>query len=269
MCFLGVQFNTIDMSMAIPPHKLEEIAILVDSWATKKTANLRQLRSLLGKLLHVANCCHPARLFLNRMLATLRVAYHTKQVTLPEDFRKDVRWFQLYLPATNGVYIIHQDSRPSIQIHVDSCITGCGGCTDSAAYHAQYPPSIQQLQWAICHLEALNCLVALRMWQHRLKGQKVHLHSDSATAVAVLQLGRGRSPILQTIAREIWLLCAKLDIQLQVSHIPGEQLTKSADALSRLHLGAPFQRRVEDFLSTNNIHLSPVPASFFDTSADI
>jgi hypothetical protein len=190
-------------------------------------------------------------------------------VSLSQEFKKDILWFQKYLPSTNGIYIIQQDSRPAQHIYVDSCITGCGGCTDNAAYHAQYPPSIQQLKWAICHLEALNCLVALRLWQDSLKGQKVHLHSDSATAVAVFQLGRGRSQTLQTIAREIWLLCAKWDISLQVSHIPGEQLTKSADALSRLHLGSPYYQRAQDFLTSNDITLSPIPDHLFDTSSDI
>jgi hypothetical protein len=87
--------------------------------------------------------------------------------------------------------------------------------------------------------------------------------------VAVLQLGRGRSDILQTVAREIWLLCAQQDITLAVSHIAGAQLTASADALSRMHLGAPFNERAQQFLSTSNITLSSVPPSLFHTSTDI
>ena len=269
LCFLGVQFDTQAMTMSIPPDKLQEITLLVDSWATKSSATLHQLRSLLGKLLHIANCCSPARLFLNRMLATLRVAHHSGSVQLPEDFKKDIKWFQLYLPSTNGVFIMHQDNRPVTHVYVDSCITGCGGCTEGAAYHAPYPPSILQLQWAICHLEALNCLIALHLWVKDMQGSRVHFHSDSATAVAVLQLGMGRSPILQTIAREIWLLCAQQDISLQVSHIAGAQLTQSADALSRLHLGPPYSQCVDMFLSKASISLSPVPTTLFNISTDI
>jgi hypothetical protein len=264
-----VLFNTVDMTMSIPTDKLQEIAALVNEWAARKTANIHQLRSLLGKLLHVANCCHPARLFLNRMLATLRLAHHSQHVVLSDEFRKDIRWFQHYLSSTNGIFIIHQDDRPAVHVYVDSCLTGLGGCTAGAAYHSLYPEDVTNRKWAICHLEALNCLVALRLWQHKLCGKRVHLHSDSATAVAVLQLGRGRSPILQTIAREIWLLCAKQDICLTVSHIAGAELTKSADALSRMHLGPPFSQRAEEFISAANITLSPVPVSSFHTSTDI
>jgi hypothetical protein len=269
LCFLGIQFNTQEMTMSIPPLKLKDIADLVATWATKSSANLHELRSLLGKLLHVANCSTPARLFLNRMLATLREAYNCQRVRLSTEFRKDIAWFQRYLPSTNGVFIIHPDTRPAEHVYVDSCMSGCGGCTSTAAYHAQYPDTLLDSQWSICHLEALNCLVALRMWTKELQGKRVHLHSDSATAVAVLQLGRGRSALLQTVAREIWLLCAQHDINLQVSHIAGAQLTASADALSRLHLGAPFSDRAQQFLSTSNITLSSVPSSLFHTSTDI
>jgi hypothetical protein len=190
-------------------------------------------------------------------------------VQLSTEFRKDIAWFKHFLPATNGVFIIHEDTRPAVHVYVDSCMSGCGGCTSTAAYHAQYPHRMLDSKWSICHLEALNCLVALRMWTKELRGKRVHLHSDSATAVAVLQLGRGRSDLLQTVAREIWLLCAQQDITLQVSHIAGAQLTASADALSRMHLGAPFTERAQQFLSNSNITLSSVPPSLFHTSTDI
>jgi hypothetical protein len=269
LCFLGVQFDTIAMTMSIPPEKLQDITHLVDSWATRSSATIHELRSLLGKLLHIANCCEPARLFLNRMLATLRAAHQSPQVELPDSFQKDIKWFQRYLPSTNGVYIIHEDTRPVTHIYVDSCMTGCGGCTAGAAYHARYSPSVVRQQWAICHLEALNCLVALRLWSKQLKGKRAHLHCDSATAVAVLQLGRGRSDILQTVAREIWLLCAQLDISLQVSHIAGADLTASADALSRMHLGQPFASRVDSLLSSQRIKLTKVPNKLFTLDTDI
>jgi hypothetical protein len=71
------------------------------------------------------------------------------------------------------------------------------------------------------------------------------------------------------VAREIWLLCAQLDISLQVSHIAGADLTTSADALSRMHLGQPFASRVDSLLSSQRIKLTKVPNKLFTLDTDI
>jgi hypothetical protein len=65
-----------------------------------------------------------------------------------------------------------------------------------------------------------------------------------------MQMGRGRDPFLQTCAREAWLTAALHDITLEVRHIPGEQLSDTADALSRQHLGGQFRDKVEHLRST-------------------
>ena len=275
MIFLGIEFDTANMTMAIPPAKLHHIEQLISSWILKATCTTHELKSLLGKLLHVANCCHPARLFLNRLLTTLRANHEEQCIVLTDEFQRDIAWFDKYLPTTNGVFILHEDHRAPVSIHVDSCTTGCGGIMSgapsqpAAAYHVEFPQDILDFDLAICHLEALNCLVALRLWAPELKSKLVHLYSDSATAVAVLQLGRGRSAMLQTVAREIWLITAQLDITLKVSHVPGAQLTYSADALSRLHLGVPYSQRVKRLLSSASISLTPVPSTLFQLSTNI
>ena len=144
-------------------------------------------------------------------------------------------------------------------MYVDSCLTGAGGLLDQQAYALQYPPAIMDKQHPICHLEALNCVLALKLWGPQLAGKKVSLHCDSATAVDVLQAGRGRDHYIQHCAREVWLLTARLDIDLSMQHVSGEQLRDSANALSRRHLGAPYQQRVTE-LEQQRVHLvSPDP----------
>ena len=97
----------------------------------------------------------------------------------------------------------------------------------------------------ICHLETVNAVAALKTWAQCLQGCLVHLHTDNNTAAAIFQLGRGRDSYIQACARELWLICAVNDIMLVVSHVPGESLTETVDALSRFHLGQPFQGRVQ------------------------
>jgi hypothetical protein len=91
--WLGLLFNTVDMTVSIPPEKLSDIIHHLYAWHSKLSAHRQQLQSLLGKLFHVSQCVLPARKFLNRMLATLRKCPQVGRVLLDDDFRKDVRWF--------------------------------------------------------------------------------------------------------------------------------------------------------------------------------
>ena len=70
------------MTVTLPLDKVREIMDLVGMWYKKNTTNVHELRSLLGKLFFVAQCCPPARLFTNRMLETLRTCPVSGSVAL-------------------------------------------------------------------------------------------------------------------------------------------------------------------------------------------
>ena len=69
---LGLTFDSWNMTVSLTPEKLTDVQDLVSTWSAKCLVTLPELRSLLGKLLYVAQVCHSAHLFLNRMLQTLR-----------------------------------------------------------------------------------------------------------------------------------------------------------------------------------------------------
>jgi hypothetical protein len=115
----------------------------------------------------------------------------------------------------------------------------------------------------------LNVLIALRLWAPRLANRHVKLLSDSMVAIAVLQAGSGRDPFLLQCAREVWLLCAQHTIDIKCHHIPGEQLTASADALSRMHMGEVYSKRVGALLRSNNLSLVKVPPHCFELHSSV
>ena len=242
---------------------------LTHKWAFKSTANIRELRSLLGKLLHVAQCCPPARLFSNRMLETLRAYPEQGRIALSPEFKMDVAWFSKYLPTTDRVFIIHEDDRVPVHLFVDACTSGCGAVTKWAAYHTQFAPHVVREGHPICHLEALNAVVAITLWAPSFSKSLVHLFSDNTTAVAIFHVGRGRDSFLQACAREIWLTCAVWDITLAVGDVSGASLTDTADALSRWHLGQVYKDKVHLLLSANNITCTAVPPLLFTLSNDL
>ena len=81
-----------------------------------------------------------------------------------------------------------------------------------------------------CHLEALNTVIVIRLWEPQLAHKLVHLFSDNATVVSIFQVGRGRDEFIQACAREVRITCATWDITKVVGHIPGTHFSDTADA---------------------------------------
>ena len=82
MIWLGIYFDTVQMSMAIPEAKLAEIMVCLGGWLHKLRATRREMQSILGLLNFVASVAPPARLFTNRMLDELREAPQTGSTSL-------------------------------------------------------------------------------------------------------------------------------------------------------------------------------------------
>ena len=91
MTFLGVLFDTNNMTMEVTPGRLAEIASLLEHWKTRKKCKKRELQSLIGKLQFVAKCVPPGRLFICRLLDMLRKyksGHH--YVTLNREFHRHI-----------------------------------------------------------------------------------------------------------------------------------------------------------------------------------
>ena len=156
MVWLGLQFNTNDMTITTLEAKLAEIGNIVADWDRKEQAKIHELCTLLGKLFFVAQCCCPAKVFRNRILGTLMACLAVGAVTLSEEFQKDLNWFATYLPTSNGVSTIHQDDRVPILLYIDACTAEAGAIYSQEAYHMQFPIPVINASHPICHREALT-----------------------------------------------------------------------------------------------------------------
>ena len=100
----------------------------------------------------------------------------------------------------------------------------------SKVYALTIPLGYLDLQ--IVHLEILNILAALRVWQKPWANKKVAIACDNLAVVQVLNSGKTRDLTLAAIARNIQFHIATINVNLKVTHIPGKVNT-IADLLSR------------------------------------
>ena len=68
MVFIGILFDTDDLTLSVTAEKVQEI--LVSTWLQKKSATLRELQSLVGKLNFISG-----RVFICRILNWFRLIH--------------------------------------------------------------------------------------------------------------------------------------------------------------------------------------------------
>jgi hypothetical protein len=261
--WLGIQFDTVSGLMSIPHDKVEEIKALVRTWFTVRSTTLKKLQSLLGKLLHVAQCSHPARLFLNRMLATLRHHAGAHRVWLDDDFRRDLHWFEAHLSQENGTYMLPLPPHAGTTLECDSSLTGGGAIWGTHCHSTIYPEFVLNQRLSICHLEALNCLVSVKLWAPLMRDSTVHLLCDSIVTIHVLTSAKGRDPFLLRCAREMWLVSARYNIHIIPAHVPGTTMSGRADALSRRHLSPTYENLCATLIKHESLASDTVDSYMF------
>ena len=235
MVWLGILFNTTDMTMSIPDQKLEEIMLSLREWDKRTHATRKEIQSIVGSLQFVAKVSPPVRLFISRMLDCLRDTPRRGSHTLSLGFKKDIEFFLRLLPQINGVKIIDKSLLVSKEhIELDACLTGCGAWCSTEYYSREFPDDVLQRAHTIAHLELINLMVAVKLWAKWWSGHRVTIRSDNMNTCIVVMKGRSQDDFMQACAREIYVVVAAHDIDLDVVHTPGVELVL-ADALSREH----------------------------------
>ena len=99
---LGVIVDTIESMVSISQDKLENITNMVNNWAhkthcNKKVAITTWIFSLCSQV------CRTGTLLSKSYAGRL-----VRRITLTEDFKQNVRWFQKFLPQYNGKSMYNQ-----------------------------------------------------------------------------------------------------------------------------------------------------------------
>ena len=131
----------------------------------KNKATKKQLQSLVGSLIYIHKCVKPARLFVNRILAVLKLAPAKGYINLTQDFGKDIAWFNAFLLQFNGrTFFSKELQKPINNVFLDASLVGLGGVWNNKVYQCLVPIIDLNYNVSIVHFEMINILLALRLW---------------------------------------------------------------------------------------------------------
>ena len=178
------------------------------------------------------------------MLDTLRSHFGTNEININQDFHRDLNWFTKFLPQFNGTAFFNH-CPVHMTIELDACLVGLGAICMNQVYAITIPKNYEN--YSIVHLEMLNILVALRVWAKQWANKKILLKCDNQAVVSVLNSGKTQDLTLAAMARNINMLLAVEDIELQVIHILGSD-NKIADLLSRWSITSNPEAKLQDLM---------------------
>ena len=269
---LGIEVNTVVGTLSIPEEKMKEIKPLLKKWLRKTKSTKTDLQSLIGTLQFVSKCVLQSRVFMNRLLETLRSMSKKSSIKLGESFKKDVRWWARFIDDYNGVSFIPALTwmEPDATFATDSCLKGCGGLYFKEYFHVPFPHHIMDQQLPIHKLEMLAVLLAVRIWGQHCAGMKIQIFCDNESCVQVINSSRTRDPFLSTCLREIWLEVAKYGFELRAVHLPGEE-NRVPDWLSRWDVHENYRELFYGFMGDEidqytEFHILP---EMFNFSGDL
>ena len=72
MVFLGLTYDTVKMSIEVPPDKLHNTFELIRHWLTSLQSTKSDLQSIIGKLSYICACNSPGKFVMQRLLNELR-----------------------------------------------------------------------------------------------------------------------------------------------------------------------------------------------------
>ena len=204
-----------------------------------------------------------------RMIECMKDTPMSGSHSLSSGFKQDVKFFLALLPLINGVKIIDKSLLVAKEcMELDACLSGCGAWCNARFYSRTFPEFILKENHPIAHLEMLNLVIAIKLWANWWKGHRIEIRCDNMNTCILVMRGKSADPYMQKCARELYLVAATNDIDLNVIHTPGVELTV-ADALSRCHLEKRLDKIVQNSSVLSKAHRDHPEDHLFEIRNDI
>ena len=248
MTYLGVQFNTVTMTMSVPPEKLAEVKEEIEKWYRKSTAAKKPFQSLLGKLFWVSRVVQHSRTFMGRLLTQLRDMSgmpDNRKISLSVDCRKDLLWWRCFLKEYNGVTMIENDKAlkltltqlldtPSSICVGDATLTGGGAWHKHEYWSRQLPLLLRDPKVPVHIKEFLVVIVSIKLWGGSWTGQVIQIFCDNDSVCDVIDGERPSDSKMLSLLREFKYLVCKYRFYPTMRKISSED-NLIADHISRHH----------------------------------
>ena len=232
MDWLGINFDTIDWTMALKPGKRLELLAWLPKLLLQKRVKKVLLQKILGSLVWAAAVVRAGVVFFNRLLVLLRkLKRPNHSIYFSSEAKKDVKWWLQTLQQFEGKSPIPPAVwTPLVAFATDASLDGFGMVWGNRALAGLFAIEFEDLD--ISKKEMITVMAAIKHWFKDLANLKVKIQVDNQACVALLNYGVTRSPFLAACLREIQFFLAMYNIEIRAEYIPSKE-NHLADLCSR------------------------------------
>ena len=219
MEFLGNTVDSEKMTIEVSQHRLDELDQELTQWINGDFCTKKKMQRIIGKLSFITNCVRPGRIFISQLLECMKGMPNRGSTPIPEETKKDLRWWKHFLPTYNGVSILwlYDTVEYDTVIATDSCLIGAGGTCEREYYHHRFTEETNH----ISQREILAICIALKLWADRLQGKLIRINCDNEATVTVINTGRTKDEYMLRCLREIVWTCSKAGCLIHTRFVPG------------------------------------------------
>ena len=207
MICLGILVDTEAFTLEVLASLLEELRTELTSWQKSSFFTKKQLQSLLGKLSFVTACVKPGRLFMARLLNSLRECKHAASYWYPitTTMLLDIQWWLEFRPRYRHISLIKPSllDFESLYFSTHACLQGGGATCQMECISFVFPNCISMSSLHINALELFTIVVALKHWAPQSQGRKFIVACDNSAAVTVITSNVSKDPLMQRCLRQI------------------------------------------------------------------
>ena len=244
---VGTLVDAENMTISVILTRLEELHRELESWMGRVWTTEKEVQRLAGKLQFVCICVRPGRVFMSRILMFLR-QMQGKRCEVTKELKQDIMWWLKYLPQFNGTNILWmlQITEPDSEVASDACMVGMGAVCGNEYVKCEFPGKIRK-ECTIAHLEMWAIIVMLKTWGRQLTGKYILIRCDNDAVCKVLNSGRARDEMLQSLMREIVYIAALYKFEYRTLHLVGK-CNLLPDLLSRWHEGPRVHHKFKELI---------------------
>ena len=269
--FIRNLVDTENFTLGITPTRKIEILAELEKWHFRSTCTRNQLESLIGKLQFVSACVKPGRLFISRMLSQLKGMQRGRWYTLSDEFRRDVKWWYMFVPQFQGTCIMWWLDVLEVdgEFATDSCLVGAGGVRQTQYFRTAFPAKLLSTKPKpkIHHLELWAIVIAIKIWGEQMTGRIVRINTDNEAVSQVINTGRAQDTGLQKLLRELVWWLAKYQIRIKGKFLLGK-MNKLPDLLSRWSEGEHIHKEFDRLTQGKEMTKCEVKDSHFELTND-
>lgn len=228
--FLGIEFNSLDMSVSLPKEKMDRLLNEIKFFVNKSRASKHQVQRLCGILAHCAKVVKGGRTFSQRVINVLKDwPSGRKRIRLSTEFKYDIFWWQEFASTFNGKNLMikfNYEQGPSF--FTDSCLSGYGLWHDrdwqAGYYDVMITLDLSNLEqshshWKNVHIEDdspspnINVLELIPVWlsllrySHSWRDLHVLCRTDNRNVQYMINKGCSRNKLCMAILRYFLDLC--------------------------------------------------------------